>query len=368
MTPPTSIMGQIVHLRFLGAFKWRLAFFGVAILVFLVLALFPERYKGSASITPADSESMGLSGTLGQLGAINNVFGNQAAVEVALRTAKSVYVRDRVIDDSHVAPHIKGRDRLEVHRWLQKRIEIRSLRGGVIIVEFKDRDPALARDIVAAYVRATQDQLALMSRRQTAYKRNVLRKLAADAQTELAEAQANYDRYRLANRYVDPRESIGAASARIPLMEADIKTREVALSAARKTYTEDNLIVKRQVAELATIRQQLAAAKATLSQNEQSVGALVGTSSQLFKLERDLTVARQLYDNYMRYLQGTAVEDLTSTASLRVLEDAYVDTRRQLYIPALIAALGFFLLWMAVEFYRLRPPVGDRLDLRASYD
>jgi uncharacterized protein involved in exopolysaccharide biosynthesis len=112
---------------------------------------------------------------------------------------------------------------------------------------------------------------------------------------------------------------------------------------------------------LSALHQQLAQAKATNPQQEDSVGKLVSTSSQLFKLERELQVAKALYDSYMRYLQGTAVEDLTSTANVRVLEEPFIDTERQVFLPALAAALALFLLWGAVEFYRWRPPVGDRL-------
>ena len=52
MTPPTSIIGRLVHLRLFERFTWRLGVFGVAILALLVLTLFPERYKGAASLTP----------------------------------------------------------------------------------------------------------------------------------------------------------------------------------------------------------------------------------------------------------------------------------------------------------------------------
>ena len=114
------------------------------------------------------------------------------------------------------------------------------------------------------------------------------------------------------------------------------------------------------------LERQLADVRRTNPTQASTIGQAVSSSSKLFKLERELGLARTLYDSYLRYLQGTAVEDLTSTASVRILEEPYIDTSRQFYLPAAAAAAGFFLLWMAIEFYRLRPPLGARLDDEAT--
>jgi uncharacterized protein involved in exopolysaccharide biosynthesis len=361
---PVTIVGRITHVRLLNRAVVRAAIFGTIIAVLLAFTFFPERHRAATSLTPTDPESLGLSGTLGQLGAINNVFGNQAAVEVAMRVAKSVYVRETVINELNLEKRLAPKNRIEIHRWLQDKIDIRSLRGGIITIEMLDQDEGLARDIVGAYGRATQERLAQISRKQTAYKRDVLMKLVADASTRLAVAQSAYDQFRLRNRYADPRASMEAIGEQIPALEGAIKGKMVEIAAAQKMFTEDNVNIIQLRAQLSALQQQLSVAKATNPQREDSVGKLVTASSQLFKLERDLGIAKALYDSYMRYLQGTAVEDLTSTANVRVLEAPYVDTQRQLFLPALAGAIAVFLLWMAVEFYRLRPPVGDRLIVR----
>lgn len=368
MTPPRSIIGELVHLRLFERFAWRAAVFGPIILILLVLTFVPERYKATASFTPQDSASMGLSGALGQLGAIDNVFGNQAAVEIALRIAKSVDVTDRVITETHLDQRMKGRSRVSLHRWLDSRVEIRSLRGGIITVQMQDRDPALSKAIVASYIRATRQELTAISRRQTKFKREILRNLVNDAWIEFTNAQAKYDNFRLSHGMADPRKSIESISDRIPMLESDIKGRQIALSAARQLYSDENMVVKQQLAELAAVQGQLAAAKVSADRGPDSLGRLVTNSKQLYFLERELGIARSLYDSYMRYLQGTAVEDATATGNVRVLEDAYVESARQKYLPALVGALAFFLLWMAIEFYRLRPPIGERLETRASHE
>lgn len=358
MTPRMSIVGQLAGLRFLQRFRWRAVLFGLALLATGLLSFFPERYLASSSFTPTDRESLGLSGTLGQLGAIGSVFGNQAAVEVALRLGNSDAVRDTVIAESSLADDLDSKGRVALQRYLQDKVEIRSLRGGIIVIEMLDQDPELASEIVAAYQSAVQAELGRVSRRQTAYKRQVLQQLVDDASDDLGEAQAAYDEFRLRNGYAEPRDAISAIGSRVPQLETAIRAREIARAQASQLFTERNLTIRQMDAELAALRAQLAEALSTVPSSDQGVGELVRNSSQLYGLERDLEVAKSLYDGYVRYLRGTAVEDLTSDANLRVLETPHVDSERQFWLPALALFIAILLLWVAIEAYRLRPPPG----------
>ena len=350
------MVGQLARLRFLEQFRWRALILGVPALIFAALAFFPERHLATSSFTPTDRDSLGLSGTLGQLGAISSVFGNQAAVEVALRVGKSVAVRDDVIAKTRLKQKLKSDGRVALQRYLEKRVEIRSLRGGIITIEMQDRDADLAQEIVLAYQLAVQEELGRISRRQTAYKRDVLKQLVASASDQLGQAQAAYDDFRLNNRYAEPRSSIAIFGDRIPQLEGIIRSKEIQLATARQVYTDKNLMVRQLVAEIGALRIQLEQARSTTQ--GQGIGELVQNSSRLYRLERELEVAKSLYGGYVRYLQGTAVEDLTSDANLRVLEQPHVDTRRQIWLPALALAIAIFLLWIAIEAYRLRPPPG----------
>lgn len=361
MKPRMSMVGLVAHLRVFSRFRWRALLLGGAAAIFALLAFFPERHLATSSFTPTDRDALGLSGTLGQLGAINSVFGNQAAVEVALRVGSSVAVRDDVIAKTRLKDRLKSDGRVALHRYLDDNVDVRSLRGGIIVIEMQDRDAEWAREIVSAYQAAVQEELGQISRRQTAYKREVLVQLVQSASEQLGKAQAVYDDFRLRNRYAEPRAAISAISDRIPQLEATIRAKEVQLAAAREVFTDDNLTVRQMMAEITALRSQLAAANSTTLTQNQGVGELVQNSSRLFKLERDLEVAKSLYDSYVRYLRGTAVEDLTSDANLRVLEPPHVDTRRQVWLPALALAIAIFLLWVAIEAYRQRPPPGEAL-------
>jgi tyrosine-protein kinase Etk/Wzc len=361
MRPPRSIIGTIAALPLLRSFGRRAAIFGPILAVATVLSFYPERYRAAETLTPADPATLGLSGTLGQLGAANSVFGSQAAVEVALRVANSVYARDVVIKQLNLQQRM-GKDRLELQRWLSHAVDIRSLRGGIIQMEMDDRDPVLARDIVNAFGQAIKDRLAVISRTQTAYKRDVLVQLVQDASKQLAEAQGHYDAFRMTNRAPLPTVTVQTVSQRIPSLEAAIKVKEIEKASAQQMYGPDNPMMRQQEAEVEALKRQLAEVRASSPTDEVSVGRAIDTSSKLFKLERDLTIARTLYDNYLRYLQGTTAEDMTSTANVRILEPAFIDTDRQVRWSMVALAGACLLLWLAIEFYRLRPPVGVHFD------
>jgi len=361
MNRSVSIIGRLAELRIMQSFKLRGLVFGVATSLFLILSFFPERFHAMGTLTPTDPESFGLSGTLGQLGAFNSVFGNQAAVEIALRVANSPQVRGEVIKNLDLQRRMNEPNVLKVHRWLQDKMVIRSLRGGIVLIELEDRDGVLARDLVAAYTDATRDRLAEIARSQTAYKRKVLLQLSGDATRQLAEAQSAFDDFRFRNRAPAPLTTVAAVSERIPELEAAIKAKQVEIASARQFYTDTNPVMRQLSAQLQSLQADLAQVRTTDPSADLTVGRAVNSSSQYFKLERNLAFARSLYDSYLRYLQGTAVEDLTSTASVRVLEPAYVDTKRQIWFPALAGAIITFLLWLSIEFYRLRPPIGGRL-------
>lgn len=328
----------------------------ILVALFGVLTLFPEKYRAASSLTPTDPGSLGLGGTLGQLGAVGSVFGNQAAVEVSMKVARSDYVRDVVMKKLNLDKRL-GLSRIATHRWLDRKVDVTTLRGGIIEFEVKLRDQALAKAIVGAYGEAVRVQLATISRTQTSYKRDILLRLVDEASERLARAQAAYDSFRLQTRYSSPQAAIYAAGDRIPELEALIRAKDVELNAARQFATDDNFNVRQRLAEMEALQRQLAEARSVSPRQQSSVGQVVRQSTQVDKLRRDLDLAQGLYDNYKRYLQGTSVENLTSTANIRILEPAYVDSERQYNWLALVAAVVTLLLGFAIEVYLMRPPL-----------
>lgn len=362
MLPRTSIVGQVTHMKIFDKAWRRAAIFLPLVLIFGVLSFFPERFHASTSLTPTDPETLGLSGTLGQLGAINSVFGKQADVEIALRVGTSRSTREKVIADLDLENRLDEPD-LDLHRWLERKVTVRSLRGGIILIEMEDRDADLARDIVGAYAAATRERLSEITIRQTKYKREVLETLVEEAGERLVSAEAAYNDFRLKHGYANPTVSVESIAVRIPALQQAVRDKQTAIDTARRVYTDNHITVIQLKAERDALQAQLNQALAADSRsNSGSVGEAVGVTAELFRLERELGMARSLHSSYLNYLDGTMLEDLTSAANIRILEDAHIETSRQIWLPAAALTVLFILIWAAMEFYRLRPPVGSRFD------
>lgn len=361
MTPPRSFVGFLASPRTINPWVRR-GVFATLVLICAVLTFFPERYRAAATLAPSDPAALGLSGALVQLGAVNSVFGNQASVEIAMRIANSVGVRDELIKKLNLVEKLGLENTIQANRYLERKVDVRSMRGGILQIEMLDRDPELSRAIVTEVANQTRARLAVINRNQTAYKRQVLEELITSSHDRLTRAQTAYDNFRLRTRYSDPVVAIAAIGDRIPTLQAAVKAKEVQLSAARRFYTEDNQVVRQLAAEREALLGQLAEARALSPSSANSVGRVVRESTQGEQLERELSIAKSLYENYTLFLQGTSVEDLTSTANVRILEPPYVDPQRQYNLIPLLTGIALLLIGLAVEFYSVRPPVLARTD------
>jgi tyrosine-protein kinase Etk/Wzc len=355
MTPRHSIVGRLSYSKWIGSDRWRRVGLAVALAVLGLLTFFPEKQHAIVTLTPSDPSSLGLGDTLQQLGQGSSVFGSQAAIDLTVKIGRSLYVRREVSKRLHLAEKL-GKTELQIVRWLDDQVTIRSLRGGIIQIDVKKSDGDFAKALVSTYADAIRDELGAISRKQIDYKRTTLENLVAKASERLDRAQAAYDAFRRTSKYGEPGDAISQVATRVPTLEQQILDKERTLQTYRQFATGENTQVKQAEAELRSLRSQLVEAQSS-EQRDGSLGEIIDDSTTSKKLQRELGVSRDLYYSYRKFLQGTVVEVLTSQANMRILEPAYLDSDRQINILPLALAGLLLLVGLSIEFYKMRPPL-----------
>ncbi|WP_206237836.1 GumC domain-containing protein [Novosphingobium terrae] len=341
---------------------------GIVAAALAVLSVWPVPYRAAVTLTPVDPATLGVNpasagvglGALSFLGG-GGTMSTQTLIESSLQVAHSVYVRQLVSKRLNLPARL-GKDDITTLRWLERKVDTRSLRGGIIEIDTKQHDPALALDLTKAYADAIREQMATVSRTQNALRQQALEQVLARAGERLSKAQTAYDTYRLKIGSGDPLINALQVTGRAPVLDDMITAKQAEIEGLRRFATENNFRVQKAQAELAALQARAAQARSATAQTNDSVGRVVAQSREGMTLRRELELAQLMYDGSKRNLQGTLAENLVSSVNIRVLEQPYLDPDRQynfwaLALLALVLGGG-----LAVEFYRLNPPLSARKD------
>jgi len=130
------------------------------------------------------------------------------------------------------------------------------------------------------------------------------------------------------------------------------------LDAFKSFATDDSAKIRSVLAEIASLRAQLAEAQSQ-RQQQGSLGQVITKTNRADRIRKEFNFAYDLYYSDKRFYEGMIVTDMTANANMRILEPAFLDPARQFNIIPLELAVMLELVGLAVEFYRLHPPVGD---------
>jgi hypothetical protein len=332
--------------------------YAVAALIFAVLAVFPRHYVARAKLINQDEDG-GLTAVLGTLGGgglqqFASVIGNHQSSQVAMLVGRSNNVATDVVNRLHLLDQHRYRDMNQAKVALAHKVDIHILNGGVLEVEVKDRDPDFALRLVHAYQDAIEDRNAELTREQTAEKKAVVTARFVDANTRLAQSQADLDQFRRLNRLADPQAQFGAALSLKTGLQGELLAKQLALQTAEQFATPDSIEVKGLRADIAALQGQIARDDA-----DSAVHGTQGLANQAEKSVEYLNMFRQekfaeaLYDVYTHALEQIAVQEMvTSTRhTVQVLEEPYIEPARQFNARFVGALLVVLLLAFYTEYY-----------------
>jgi len=249
--------------------------------------------------------------------------------------------------------HLVGRkgfrrqDQAEIS--LSRKVDIEILTGGVIEINARDFDPAFAKQLVTGYTAAIQDRLAALGHEQTAHKKEIVVARLQEAVARLANAETAMTQFRRANNLPDPETEFSAALNRKLSLESQLQAKTLELRTASQFATPENMRIKTLNAEIAALHGQIAA-----TASSDRGGALNAMSTQLseyLRLYRDVKFAEAIVEVYRRFFEEVSVEELSAGTNTQVIEQPYVDPRRQFNVSALGALLTILLLAFYTEYY-----------------
>jgi uncharacterized protein involved in exopolysaccharide biosynthesis len=363
--PPTILGAVASGAWFRDATRRRLAFLAAAI-VSAILCVLPRHYVAKAELAPQDA-GVGLNsilgaGAAGGLVSLGALVGNQQTIETDLTVSRSNAVLRSVVAKLNLVGRNGYGDADHAEVKLKHKVNIEALRGSALEIQAKDKSPAFARDIVAAYTAAIKERLAAISLQQTALKRSVTNNRLSAASVQLAQAQKALTDFRIQHHLAAPEIQLGAAVANLANLQAQLHARAAELEVAQQFATGQNVQVAAIRAEITSLQGQIAQAQVpvTAGAGGPTLGGMGLEMTQYSNLYREERGWEILYEIYQRYLESVTVDELSAYANLNIIEPAYVDPARQYNIPGVGLLVLVVVAAFGSEFYLVYPPIGRR--------
>ncbi|MBY9063484.1 hypothetical protein K7957_11135 [Sphingomonas yunnanensis] len=360
MTRPPFVLDRVMGLGWMRRPWLRRAVLAALLLLLGLLALFPRHYLAVVKLAPPESSAQGLSAVLGGLGGTYSSLLTSQPAEIDLAVARSYDVmRDVARQLGAVNGDTPPDEAAQAVRRLDRDLDVRALRGGMLQIEMRDTDPRRAMSAVDAFATSLRRRLSTLSRQQITFKRGILNQRLAEASEGIQRAQQELTDFRRTNRLPAPQEQLSQSVLTLNTLEGTVQAKRAALATERRFSGPENYAVKRLEAEIAVAQRQLDVERSRQENAATgSTASLVEINTRYADLLRNLTFAQSLYQSYIRYLEGSAVEELTAQYNLEKLESTHLDPYRQYNLIPLglfILVLGFAI---AAELYIVAPPAG----------
>jgi len=352
-------MGTILGNRWVRDPLIRRSVLALAAVLFAILSVWPRQYLAMAQLVPNNSGG-GLASLLGAssggagAGLLTSLLGGEGpTIEIDLADARTQTVAADVAAQLRREGVLKTDDMVKASAALRHKAEVEAIRGNVLQISVKDRRPAYAKAVVEAYVTVLRQHLSDFSLRQATQKRAVGESRLAQASLDLTRTEAALDRFREENKLAAPEIQLGPAIALVTALQANLQAEQTSLQSQLQFATEDNIQVQAARTRIAALKTQIAQAqaKAQGSGAGPSLGGMTPELSEYENLYMDAKLAEAEYQIYRQYLETIAVQELSATINMDVIEPPYISTDRLLNIMPLGTFVLVLLLFGVSEFY-----------------
>jgi len=327
-----------------------------------ILIFFPRPFVAEAKIVPQDTSATAASTTslIGALGGsaqtLNSLLiGGKATNDLYLVIGRSDSVADEVIKRTGlVGPNGKFSSVRRARLFLDRRVDVHLLLGGVMEIETKLYDPDEAKKITDAYAIAISNQLASFGRQLIESKHRIVARRFSNASARVGRAEAALAEFRRVNHLAEPEQQLGSALSQRANLQAQLQAKQVELQTMSEFRGPESQELAALRSDIAGIRAQIdrSATPATGSAGP-NVAGLSLIDLKYLSLYRDLRFQQAIYDVYERSAEQVAVEELAaeSASYIQTIDPAHIVANRQYNIWAIALFAGIVLLALFTEWY-----------------
>jgi uncharacterized protein involved in exopolysaccharide biosynthesis len=318
----------------------------VGALAAAVMLLLPRWYASSVALVPAprDGLALDLTGTAGLMSASGLGLGLQPTPQDHLRMVlKSRAVSDSLVDAFDLRARWGLRRREQARERLAEHTTITTPRDGQVVVEVEARDPALARDLAAAYARFAAREGIRLKSSLAAQRRVYLESRLAELERELGLASERLQRFEETNRALSLPDQARQAVDAYGTLRSQMVLLETELAAARRYFTE-------QSPEVVSLRDRIAELERQLRRMAHEGGAFLPKGEDLPALrQRYLELVREqaslvaVGEVLRRVYEQARVEEANPVPTFSILDAAELPERHSRPRRGLTVALALAL-------------------------
>ena len=317
-----------------------------------------EIFTASTTLIPSDRKQSSAMAMLSQLGPLAGMAGGAMGggdTEVLLTMLKSRRIQDKIIASHQLMMSESEVLTLDETRELLTEVTSVSLgrKDGVITVSVENESPEKAAAIANDYVVELEKLSKELALTEASQRRAFLEKQLADAFAKLQEAEEGMKESQQKSGLVQLDAQGKAVIEAIAALQAQIAAKEVELGALRLFATDENPDVKRIIATISELKNQLSQLERT-NPNAQASSVIPSTSQlpeagiEFLRRTRDLKYAETIHQLLAQQYQMAKVDEAQNAPILQVLDAAIPPERRsspkrtQMVLMAMVAT-GFLM-------------------------
>jgi len=337
---------------------WTIAFFIVGTMISFLLK---PVFTAETVILPPQQQSSAtslLSGQLSALGGLGGVLRTPADMIIGLIESRTI--ADGLVTQFNLQAVYHQRLLGDARKVLAGNTKVEVSKDGLIHILIKDSDAKRAAAIANAYVDRLHDINAGLAIGEAAQRRLFYDHQLAQENTTLAAAEEALKETEEKTGVIQLSGQAQLTLSGIASLQAEIASREVALSVTRTFATDQNPDVTRQQQEIASLKNELASrenAQQHLASGDVQVpsGRVPAVSLEYLRKQRDVRYHEALFELLLKQREAASLDEAKSAPLIQVVDAAVVPERKSGPSRKLIA-LGFalfgFLLSILGIFFR----------------